>query len=444
MPNRGITSFSLLIVFYAFFACHCESFVDRPIERRPVAKFTSMLAPKYPNTYEHSNGKIKREFVLAAAADSVNAAAFKAILKLASTCGLGALATKIGFIDKNSLSVLSKLVFNVFQPALLFVNVAATISEALKLGDNTIFLFPFAAIVQIFLGYLIGKITSFVMYGKVDYSDDKNQLLACTTFGNSGPLPFVFTDSLFRTHADTSLYPRSVAYISMYLLAWSPLFWSLGSSILAEDESKLSKKEKRNQLITRILSPPIIASIAGLVVGSVPFLRSPILSPRGIFNPIFEALKTLSQAYLPAVLLILAGSLLPTPDKVELPLQSDGDLNTPPKPKYELQEFVKRVGAVYISRFLILPTVSFASIYLMQKYVPAAARIFSANKLLLFILLLETCMPSAQNSTVVLQLQGNVKAAASMARTLVAIYILGLPAMSFWLAKILGQTKLLG
>ena len=97
-------------------------------------------------------------------------------------------------------------------------------------GDNgPAFLLPAVGTFQIFLGYVIGKVMSLFMYGSdLEHESESKQFLIGTTFGNSGPLPLVFTDALFRTATDTTLLPRSVAFISLYLLGWSPLFWVVG------------------------------------------------------------------------------------------------------------------------------------------------------------------------------------------------------------------------
>jgi hypothetical protein len=59
-------------------------------------------------------------------------------------------------------------------------------------------------------------------------SEQGREVRVCSTFANSGPLPLLFVDALFRSHPDPTLRPRAVAYISFYLLAWSPLFWTYG------------------------------------------------------------------------------------------------------------------------------------------------------------------------------------------------------------------------
>mmetsp|Transcript_69955 Transcript_69955/g.195669 ORF Transcript_69955/g.195669 Transcript_69955/m.195669 type:complete len:81 (+) Transcript_69955:169-411(+) len=56
--------------------------------------------------------------------------------------------------------------------------------------------------------------------------------------------------------------------------------------------------------------------------------------------------------------------------------------------------------------------------------------IIPADPLLIFILLLQSCMPSAQNSVVILQLDDKPEAAGSMARTISALYTLSVIPMA--------------
>lgn len=90
-----------------------------------------------------------------------------------------------------------------------------------------------------------------------------------------------------------------------------------------------------------------------------------------------------------------------------------------------------------------MPIVGFSLVAALKKYVPLAGNILSADAVLVLVLLLESCMPSAQNSTVILQLQKKNAAAARMARVLMVIYVLGVPALSYWLVRVLTATKLL-
>lgn len=399
-----------------------------------------------PKTFELSST------VAASQAAVINKAAIRAIAKLLSTCGIGAWAGSVGILDQNALGVLSKLIFNIFQPCLLFVNVASTVA---KIGGGSgtseaITLLPFAAAFQILTGFIVGKIVSLLIYGTKPADEGSKQLLACTTFGNSGPLPLVFTDGLFRAHPDASLLPKSVAYISLYLLGWSPLFWIIGPGIL-EDESAAGKavdpKKKTAELLKRIFSPPVVGSILGMVVGFVPFLQNIFINSNGILNPIFEAMRTLGAAYLPAVLMVLAGSLsskpaaAPAGGSATAPAAATAAA-TAAAPSTESDGFAMRVASVYIARFLLMPVVSFGLYKLAITYIPATKALFHKDPLLLLVLLLESCMPSAQNTTVILQLQGKKDAATRLARLLMSIYVLGVPAISFWLVKILQLTQL--
>lgn len=118
---------------------------------------------------------------------------------------------------------------------------------------------PAFAVLQILIGALYGRGLAKLL--RLDLTSDAGKELAvCSAFANSGPsvlptppflppvpppslqhplhharnttgpLPLLFADAFFRTHpTDPTLYPRAVAYISFYLVAWSPLFWTFGA-----------------------------------------------------------------------------------------------------------------------------------------------------------------------------------------------------------------------
>ena len=68
------------------------------------------------------------------------------------------------------------------------------------------------------------------------------------------------------------------------------------------------------ELRKRVLTPPIMGCLAGIVVGAVPPLRALLLptagSTTGLFPlPLFGCLEAFGRAYSPAALLVLASSL---------------------------------------------------------------------------------------------------------------------------------------
>lgn len=309
---------------------------------------------------------------------------------------------------------------------------------------------PIAAALQVVVGYVVGKLLSFFIYRNDPDNDEAKELMACTTFANSGPLPLVFTEGLFHTSADHTLVGRSAAYISLYLLGWSPLFWILGPAILQQrnGQHKKDPAQARKELLSRIFSPPVVASLLGMAVGFVPFLRNLVVHPDSPLSVVYEAMRTLGSAYLPSVLMVLAGSLSPpaapataAPATAAAPAATATVAAAATEKKVDWQ-FVMKVGSVYLSRFLLMPAIGFGALKFLAKTSPAMATLFAKDRLLLFVLLLETCMPSAQNTTVILQLQGNKAGATKLARTLMMIYVLGVPAITFWLVQILQLTKL--
>lgn len=384
------------------------------------------------NDWELNAGAASIQAAAAPMISPITAASLRAISKLMSTVGIGGWASKKGLLDKNALSVLSKLVFSLLQPCMLFVNVADTVSKAQ--GGVTTWLLPLAAATQIALGFTLGSILTKLIYGPDANEDDKRQTLTGTTFGNSGPLPFVFVDALLRNHPDPTLLPAANAYISLYLLGWSPLFWIFAPSTLGgQDKISGTPAQKRAALIKRIFSPPVVGSLMGLVVGSVPFLRNLIVHKSGLLNPVKEAMRTLGNGYLPAVVLVLAGSLFPSePPKAT----EESVVEAKDKLMGVNKSFLKQIASIYFARFFLLPSAGFFLVKYLQTKIPFLASALS-DPVLVLVLLIECCMPSAQNSTVIYTLQGRNGLAARMARVLMTVYVLGVPAITYWLGQAL-------
>lgn len=382
------------------------------------------------------------------ASATINKAAVGAISKLIGTCGIGVWAAKSGILDQNSIGVLSKLIFSLFQPCLLFVNVASTVASSASGGSGgaSLYMLPMMGGLQILLGYLIGKLVSLVVYRTNPNSEEAKQLLVCTTFANSGALPLVFADGLFRGHPNKALAANSIAYISMYLLGWSPLFWIVAPAILKDEaapgDAAVSPSERRKATLKRIFSPPVLGAMSGLLVGAVPFLRKMFTTPDGPMNPVFESMRTIGTAYLPTVMMVLAGSLSSATNSAAAAKPGSTAAEALIERSKNNRAFALQVACVYIARFLLMPCAAFALVGLVAKYVPSVHKMFTQDPMLLLVLLLQTCMPSSQNTTVIYQLQKKSDAAGRLAKLLMVMYVLGIPAMSYWLIRILTLTGL--
>ena len=431
-------SFSLLLL--------CILLVSNALQLPGSAIRSPIVSGSLNNVVHRTSSQITAQ-VPASSAAVINTAAYNSISKLLSTCGIGALAGKLGILDQNALSVLSKLIFSIFQPCLLFVSVSNTVFKLTSNADPTaMIVLPLAAFAQIVLGFVVGKVLTALIYGFADV-ESARLLQICTTFANSGPLPLVFADGIFQYHPDKALLSKSISYISLYLLGWSPLFWIVGPAILSSKDATANSQstfiERAKVTAKRVLSPPVLASLFGMLVGITPILQKLIIAQEGLLHPIYEAMKTLGAAYLPTVLLVLAGSLsAATTGSVDSSKSPDSEALV--QRLKESRSFSLQVASIYLARFLLMPSLAFALLGAAKKYAPGATAYLAKDPMLLFILLLETCMPSAQNSTVILQLLGQKSAAGALAKVLMVTYVLGVPAMTYWLIKILQMTNLAG
>lgn len=78
-------------------------------------------------------------------------------MKLVASCGVGYWFSKKGVLDQSAITSLSKLIFFVFQPCLLFVNVASTIGNPSQ-NLSKLLVLPVFAVFQILFGSVVGKV----------------------------------------------------------------------------------------------------------------------------------------------------------------------------------------------------------------------------------------------------------------------------------------------
>ncbi|CEL93843.1 unnamed protein product [Vitrella brassicaformis CCMP3155] len=212
---------------------------------------------------------------------------------------------------------------------------------------------------------------------------------------------------------------RCEAFIAFYLLGWSPFLWSLGYNILADDRDKVNNKPSWSGVLREardsLVRPPVLGCLAGALAGGLPWTRSFFFAnPSCVVRPLVDAVRNVGSLYLPAVLLTLAGSLYRG-------FAQGG---------FRVNAF--QLPAVALARFGVMPAITFAVVRLAQR-----TSLIQADPVLMFLLLLEGCMPPAQNTVVILQKQGQREEAESMAQTLAAIYALSLVPLPFLISCIL-------
>lgn len=344
---------------------------------------------------------------------SMVSVAVGATVRLFVTTMIGVLAATRGLLDKNTLQALSKTVFAIFLPSMLLTNVATTLASGA--GAELMWL-PFAAVAQVAIGMLVGFLGSRALRLR---PSESRVYLVCCAFGNSAALPLLFANSLFNAPAQLA---GMVSGISFYLLGWSGLFWALGYQLLAtlpsdsaSEATETAKKPNVSQIFSRIFSPPLIASLIGLFIGCL----SPPLRNLVIASPIFAALRTLGAGYSPTAVLVLAGSLA---RRIEKPANG-GDVDSAAA---GLRIGRMSIGIV-LTRFLLMPILGL----LMVTY---GRHTFFKTPMVRFVLLLQCVMPPAQNSTLILNMEGKQDAATSVARLLLSIYTFGIIPISIGLS----------
>jgi predicted permease len=384
---------------------------------------------------------------------AVAIASLSATTKLLTSIGLGGLAAqKPGVLDAAAVSALSRLTYWVFQPAFLLCSVSKTLFHASTGGGGLpgrfLAMMPIAAVLQIGLGALAGSVITKTARLQ---DEEARDVRMCTTFANSGPLPLIFADALF---AGSTLQAEVAACVSFYLLIWSPLFWSLGRVILGtySDDADAAAADNVSAVsnvvnqVKKVLSPPVIGSILGVIVGGVPLLQRAFFG--GVFTPLMGALQTLGTAYLPAAILVLAGSLVKKPAATAVAAVGDktadaAKVNGGDAVAVKTAPSLKAVVAIFISRFCLAPLLSLG---LLKSFVslgllgPAGTR---PRAVVTFVLLMEGCMPPAQNSVIMLQLEGLKERASTMAKLLTLMYSLAVIPVTILLSACLATSGIM-
>ena len=371
-------------------------------------------------------------------------AALSATAKLLSTLGLGALAARSRKVpnlrDKDACSCLSRLIYNVFQPAFLFCSVATTIATGGEKGlpIKTLLLMPMAAAIQILVGSVFSSVASKAAGLE---GDEKRDARICMTFQNSGPLPLIFADALF---SGSPLLTEITACVSFYLLMWTPTYWSFGRSMLGtygsgsseeQDDGIVAKVERE---LKKFFSPPVTGAALGLIAGSVPMFSKSLMGPNGLLVPLFGAIKTLGTAYLPAALLVLAGSLVGGKNK-----KSTAATSADNKQEDGTRLKVRTILSILFARHILAPLGGIATIQLLGATGLLPEIGSRARSVVSFAIMIESCMPPAQNTVVMLTLDGLTERAGRMAKALTVLYSLAIVPVTVLLSIALHQSNIM-
>ncbi|MCO5578984.1 hypothetical protein L7F22_032835 [Adiantum nelumboides] len=342
------------------------------------------------------------------------------IIKVLAMCGLGyILATKrVGLITPPGIKFLSKLVFMVFLPCLIFTQLGSAVTFQKMIQWWFI---PVNVIIAAVVGCTIGCVLVWIVKPPPQF---RKFTIVAVGIGNIGNIPLVLMDALCRDSSNPfgtyeTCSTKGVAYISYgqwvgAVIVYTFVYHMLSPSeehsdcitselnrdnsltvqlldnneVMKEDnyEGKsliqrlraLSRKfaqawEASNviRMLKQIFQPPVTASILALVVGAIPFLKNLIVEEDGALYFLTDSLSIMGDAMIPGIMLALGASLVGGPGTSELGFRT--------------------TVAIVLVRLFLIPYVGAGIVFLAKKL----GFLVAGDELFEFVLLLQHSMPSS-------------------------------------------------
>mmetsp|Transcript_10148 Transcript_10148/g.11781 ORF Transcript_10148/g.11781 Transcript_10148/m.11781 type:complete len:438 (+) Transcript_10148:83-1396(+) len=390
------------------------------------------------------------------------------------TSGLiGATCIKQGFLNPTMIQSLSKTCFSVLLPMFLCSSIMKTVKSN-GLGKSTIAI-PTIAIIHCLTVCYISKIFILPIFHIDSDSIEGRSITTCCTFGNSGVIPLIFAEALFREPSTSQELQKAFSAVSLYLLGWSPLFWSFGrKTLLGNNDDKIATATLSNQnnkattktttsksttnssnmntiaykniLVKHISSlkslfpPPVVGVFIGLTISSIPFLQILFMndddnndsSSTALLNVVYNSVHNLGKAANPMALLVLTTSLalgiVKHQDSNKIMTQTK---TIPEQNKNNKQggdsngvSLISKLSCVSVARFFISPLLMMSILNMLGGL--KDDNTINLDKMTKFILILESCMPPAQNSVLMLQVANKGTEAMKLAKLLFQMYMLAM------------------
>lgn len=355
-------------------------------------------------------------------------AAGQAVAELVTAGCIGSACVQQGHLDHTAVQYLSKTCFTILLPMFLGTSIMTTIHKyGLRLSSISV---PLIAIVHVWIMYAISRYVLLPIFGINGESVEGRATSVCCAFGNAGVVPLIFVEALFR---DSDFFPRASSMVSMYLIGWSPLFWSFGRRILVGREdhayNALSKnstytlRDKISLLLKPLFPPPVMGVTLGFLLAYSPVSRCLLMrcqsdTQKAPLEVIFHSFRNLGRAANPMALLVLTSSLaLGVSKQQDIP---DNNHNH----NHNHIPLQVQWSCVSMARFIISPLFMWALLHMAHQcgWMGSMTQDGIDSFLQWFILILESTMPSAQNSVLMLQVSGKRSEASRLARFLFTIY----------------------
>ena len=331
------------------------------------------------------------------------------VIKLVLVVLVGVWLGRKGILDKPTRQHFSKILMTVMLPSLLIVSLGRN-AQIHNIGQW------WMLVVSGGLFVLFGFLVSELVFRFLHLPEHLHRgFCAATAFGNSSYLPLPLMMTITATAPvflnDATAGERSFAYISVYLLSHSPLLWLIGFPYLS---GKSIRELKWNQII----SPPLVSSFIGLMVGAIPWLNKLFFGNDAPFGIVVSTMEMIGKAIFPLALMLLGSNLsekLPTGEK--MPLRS----------------FV----GVTACRLVLMPIIGFATA-LLAWWIGLGPK----DPLFYLVIMTESAVPAATNLIVMTQVHH--KGEATMARILLCEYCMAVPILTITMTFFLYTVSALG
>lgn len=339
---------------------------------------------------------------------------FCAVLQLVLVAFIGVALAYKGFFNADARKCIAKTIMLAMLPALLISSLSHDANPAALRQYCGVLL---AAPVLVLCGFLVGKLLAFILR-------TPQQLRRCATaacmFGNTSyiPLPFlgaICATTIFPSLTQMEASERSVTYVSLYLLCYSPILWGVGFPYL-------SGKNFRELSWKQFVNPPLISAVIGISIAFFTPLYDLFYGKDAILGVIMDTCKLLAKGVFPCALLLLGANLLSNRQTATAKNTADSpDNNLPDPAAIPLRAYFH----VILGKLLLMPLCGLAYVTLTWEigFIPH-------DPMVALVILIESAVPPANNLIIMSQTHGHGET--QMARLLFSAYCVSIITLTLW------------
>jgi len=394
-------------------------------------------------------------------------------LSVAVIFGLGLILVKVKVLSKDAVSALSKLTFNFFIPLSLFLRMGGLMTLDLL---ERMWLLPVIYVSIVIVNLILSR---YVLLPLTDAPQWFRPwfLLTCA-FPNMMMLPLVFATTICREvdfsdgeggileAEECSKHGELFLFFGVQLV--SLLFWLIGPEMVSQtddddDEKEMYKtvptseeivveeeeeevdfpeeksddgrqsvatstsdptsRQKCFALFKRVFGrPPTIAQVIAFPMALIPSVHRAVFDQDSLLSPMIEGMEIMAVGLVPALNLIVAGTLGLTCAEVDF------------SKVFELVS-KRTLLLLVVGRMVILPSLAFVALWFIQ---PILFEKKSKDELMLLIMYFSACTPSSNTSVVLLERSNHEEAAHALSIVILGQYFFGMISMTVFLTIAFG------